>query len=238
MGHSHKHQVHLLRTLKGVVGMLRDPHHTESVFDIEDGLRDIEASELFARHARSLSGVADLMDERYLAPATNVDALHQLPDGSLGKTYAEHITSHGFDADYFRKRPVETDVDYVQMRMRQTHDIWHVMTGFGVGSLGELGLKAFELAQTRRPMSAVITTGGVLRYMLKDPDQLEAMLQYVAYGYHLGSRAKPFLAQRWEEEWELPLDLWRERVGFVAPEETPYELLPDPDRAAFEPVEG
>lgn len=235
MKHSHKPHVHLLRTMKGVIGMLRDPHHTESVFDIEDGLRHIEASALSAEHVRSLPGVASLMDESYLAPPADVDALHELPQGSLGKVYAEHITSHGFDADYFRRRPVETDVDYVQMRMRQTHDIWHVVTGFGVGSLGELGLKAFELAQTRRPMAAVITTGGVLRYMLKEPEQLESMLQYVAYGYRLGSQAEAFLAQRWELEWELSLEDWRRRVKHIPVEETPYTLPTDPDRAVFEP---
>ncbi|MEO0650330.1 MAG: Coq4 family protein, partial [Planctomycetota bacterium] len=150
------------------------------------------------------------------------------------KCYAEHITSHGFDADYFRKKPVDTDVDYIQMRIRQTHDIWHVMTGFGVGSFGELGLKAFELSQTGRPMAAVICTGGVLRYMLKMPDQLEPMMAYVAYGYNLGARAKPFLAERWEEGWDVPLDEWRTRVGWVAPEDTPYTLGEDPDRSNFE----
>ncbi len=43
-------RIHYLTTLKGAVGMLRDPHHTESVFDIEDGLRDIEATWLAMEH--------------------------------------------------------------------------------------------------------------------------------------------------------------------------------------------
>lgn len=234
MQHSHKHHIHLLRTMKGVVGMLRDPHHTESVFDIEDGLRDIEATERAVQFLRAEPAVCAMIESRFLAPPTDVDALHELPAGTLGKCYAEHITSHGFDADYFRKRAIESDVDYVQMRMRQCHDIWHVVTGLGIGSLGELGLKAFELAQTRRPMAAVITTGGVLRYMLKTPDQFEAMLNYIAYGYNLGAQAQPFLAQRWEDEWDLPLDDWRTRVGYLPPTDTPYKLGPDPDADNFE----
>ena len=234
MKHSHSHHVHFLRTMKGVVGMLRDPHHTESVFDIEDGLRDIEATDAMRDKVVADPRVKELVDSRWLAGPTDVDALHQLPAGSLGKTYADHITSHGFDADYFRKKPVDDEKDYIQMRMRQTHDIWHVMTGFGVGSFGELGLKAFELSQTGRPMAAVITTGGVLRYMLKDPELLEPMLGYVAYGYNLGAQAEPFLAQRWEDHWERPLDEWRATVGWIAPEDTPYRLAPDPDRDNFE----
>lgn len=33
-----------VRTLRGVIGMLRNPEGTESVFDIEDGLKDIQAT--------------------------------------------------------------------------------------------------------------------------------------------------------------------------------------------------
>ena len=48
-----KSRIHYLTTLKGAVGMLRDPNHTESVFDIEDGLRDIEAtSPLLENHSQ------------------------------------------------------------------------------------------------------------------------------------------------------------------------------------------
>ena len=37
----HKDQIHYLTTLRGMIGMLRNPEGTESVFDIEDGLKDI-----------------------------------------------------------------------------------------------------------------------------------------------------------------------------------------------------
>lgn len=48
----HDNQLHLFQKLKGVVGMLRDPEHTESVFDIEDGLRDVAATEAMVAHLR------------------------------------------------------------------------------------------------------------------------------------------------------------------------------------------
>ena len=35
-------KLHYFRTLQGVVGMLRNPEGTEAVFDIEEGLRDLE----------------------------------------------------------------------------------------------------------------------------------------------------------------------------------------------------
>jgi ubiquinone biosynthesis protein Coq4 len=221
--HSHKSQVRYLTTLKGMIGMLRSPEHTESVFDIEDGLRDIEATRLALEHVRRHPAVASLIEERYLAALPDIAALDRMPAGTLGKSFARHILDRGFDPDYFRKVEVRDDLDWVLMRLRQTHDLWHVLTGFDTDRLGELGLKAFELAQVRRPMAAVITSGGVMRYMIKDPDRLGEMLWSVAHGYRLGSSCEPFLAQKWELGWGRQLADWREQLGVAkALRDSPY----------------
>ena len=221
--HNHKSHIHYLKTLKGMVGMMRDPYHTESVFDIEDGLRDAEAYEFSLDKIREQPAVCDLLDSRYLAGPTDVDSLSKLPEGTLGKTYADHIQCNGFDADYFRKIEVKSDLDWMLMRIRQTHDIWHVATGFDVGQYGELGLKAFELAQIQRPMAAVITTGGVLRYMMKDPEGLAGCLDYIAFGYRLGIEAKPFLGVRWEDRWAETVDDIRADLNACA-KDMPYHV--------------
>lgn len=211
--HKRHGHIHYFTTLKGVVGMLRDPEHTESVFDIEDGLAHIEATRLAMKYVRLDDDVARLMDERHLARMPDIDSLSRCPEGSLGWSFARHITGHGFDPDYYRKIEVKTDEEWVLMRMRQNHDLWHVVTGIGTDPIGELALKAFELAQTRRPMAAVITSGGVLRYLIKEPEQLDRVLEGIAHGYSLGRAAKPFLAQKWEEAWDRPLATWRTLVG-------------------------
>lgn len=83
-GDHHKDQVHYLTTLRGVLGMLRNPEGTESVFDIEDGLKDTRAAEgVVARVCRDAE-VAAMMRERYLAEPVDIDALEQLPPGTLG----------------------------------------------------------------------------------------------------------------------------------------------------------
>lgn len=200
----HNH-IHYFRTLQGVVGMLRDSESTESVFDIEDGLRDLDASRLAAEHMLTIPAVRALADERYLRPPADVDAMCALPPGTLGHGYGHHLRDHGFDPDYYRKIDVETDAEYLALRMRQTHDIWHVVIGLDPSAIGELGVKGCELAQTRRPMAAVITAGGVLRYLVKEPEQLPAVVEAIALGYSIGARAKPLLAQKWEEQWHRPL---------------------------------
>lgn len=234
---SHSSHIHYYTTLKGMLGMLRDPGHTESVFDIEDGLKDIEATKHYVAYARSQPGVARLMEARYLTAQPDMERLEKLPDGTLGREFARHIIEHGFDPDYYRKIHVQNDLDWVMMRMRQTHDIWHVITGLDTSPIGELAVKAFELAQTRRPMAGVITAGGVFRYLVATPDEFGTMLEALSHGYQMGKKAKPFLAQKWEEGWDRPLENWRAELNVEIGAGCPQSKM-DPDELETLHLEG
>ena len=117
--------------------------------------------------------MAEIFASRYVAQPPNVEQLLQLSEDSLGHAYATYLKTSGFEADFYRPLEVEDDVTYFLLRMRQTHDIWHLVAGFSTDVPGELGLKAFELAQTRRPLSAVLLSGGVLSAVFKS-----ALLNY------------------------------------------------------------
>ena len=202
-----------LSTLKGVVTLLRDPAQTDSVYDVEDGLRHTKATELAVEYVKSKPNVAALFQERYLAPAVNLEDLLKLPTESLGYSYAIYIKDSGFDPNFYRLLKVEDDRSYFLLRMRQTHDIWHIVAGFSTDVFGELGLKAFELAQTHRTMSAVLIAGGLLSTLFKHPEDLDKLLEQIAIGYRLGAKAKPFFAKKWEENWERPLLEWQQELG-------------------------
>ncbi|HEX6813607.1 MAG TPA: Coq4 family protein [Planctomycetota bacterium] len=221
----HRDQIRWFTTLKGIVGMLRDPEHTDSVFDIEDGLRGLRAYRHALEFVRSSPAVRQQIEVRYLAPPPDLGQLLALPAPSLGHAFARHIVDHGFDPDYFRKLDVRDDLDWMLMRIRQTHDIWHVVTGLDTSRGGELALKAFELAQTRRPMALVIAAGGALRYLLRDPAELGAVLRGISLGYRLGLACAPFLAQRWEEGWHRPLADWRAELRVDAAGADPDRVL-------------
>ena len=49
----------------------------------------------------------------------------------------------------------------------------------------------------------------------------------IAYGLNLGAQARPLLAQRWEDGWQTPLEVWRERLGICPLLQTsPFPRLP------------
>jgi ubiquinone biosynthesis protein COQ4 len=209
----HSLNLEFLSTIKGAVSLLRDPSATESVYDVEDGLRHTKATLLAAEYVKRQPGVLALVQERYLAPVPDLDRLQLCPPDSLGFAYAKYITESGFDPNFYRTVPIEDDVSYIFMRLRQTHDIWHLVAGFKTDVPGELGLKAFELAQTHRTMAAILLAGGLLSTLLKAPEQLDILLDNIATGYRLGTQAQPFLAQKWEQHWEKPLTQWRTELG-------------------------
>jgi len=206
-----------LMTLRGVLSLLANPANTTSVYDIEDGLRREKSTQLSVDYVLAQAGVAELVQERYLAPTPSLEKLLQCPEGSLGLTYATYIQENGFDPNFYRQLTIEDETSYLFMRRRQTHDIWHLMTGMSVDAASEIGLKAFELAQTHGTMAGLLVAGALIRTLLKEPDSLNYLLDRISVGYRMGMQAKPFMAQKWEEGWDKSLTQWREELNVTAP---------------------
>ncbi|MEO1147210.1 MAG: Coq4 family protein [Cyanobacteria bacterium J06638_22] len=206
-----------LMTLRGVILLLANPSNTLSVYDIEDGLRRDKGTQLSVTYLLAQPGVAELAKERYLAPTPSLEQLRQCPDESLGRAYASYIEGNGFDPTFYRQLEINDDTSYLFMRRRQTHDIWHLLTGMGIDAASELGLKAFELAQTRGMMAGLLLAGGLIRTLLKEPDDLPYLLDRIAIGYRMGMQAKPFMAQKWEEGWDQSVEEWRNQLNVIVP---------------------
>lgn len=210
---SWKLRLDLLKTLKGAVTLILDPSRADATPDIEDGTIELKATQLAIEYTKTLPGVIEIVQERYLAPPPDMVALAKLPSESLGHHFAEHIRITGFDPNYYRALPITDDSNYILTRLRQTHDLWHLVTGLGSDVNGELGLQAFCLAQIRIPLPILLIAGGLLRTLLTAPEELDDALEQIAIGYRMGAKAKPFLAQKWEAGWDKPLSQWREEMG-------------------------
>ena len=71
--------VHLIEELRGVVGLLRDPHDIQNIYKIEDGLMDTLATRYAADHAAAHPRVDAMIRRRYLRDAPyDLDALRRM----------------------------------------------------------------------------------------------------------------------------------------------------------------
>ncbi|MEG3436488.1 Coq4 family protein [Pannus brasiliensis CCIBt3594] len=198
---------------RGMISLWKDPGNTLSVYDIEDGLKDSWLQRMSLRYVKLDRATAELLEERYIPEHPDLKTLLSLPADSLGYQYASHLIAHHFDPNFYRSIEVNSEVDYLLLRSRQTHDIWHLVTGYDVDVAGELKLKAFEWSQTRRPMALVLLVAGLLGAFCTSPRSFLHLWNQIIAGYHLGKQAKPFLARAWEKEWEKPLTVWRQELG-------------------------
>ena len=78
----------------------------------------------------------EILRERPRLSSATVDfaALADLPEGTLGRAYAEHLARCGLDPDALTVPVTRGDdplANYLLERVRQTHDIWHTLLGLG-----------------------------------------------------------------------------------------------------------
>ncbi len=155
-----------------------------------------------------------LFTERRTIDSHSIDlaALGALPHGTLGRAYADFLRERGLTPDVFERPPEEhrdPAVAYAILRVRQTHDLWHVVTGYTTDTANEVALQAFTYAQLGTPASAVLAVIGVLRGLPSRP----GLPLDVARAFRLGRHSRGLAAFPWEDHWSTPLAEVRAILG-------------------------
>lgn len=222
----------LLKTLVAIAKLVRNPSDLPQVFVITNGLRETERMQQMIARLAADPGCAALIRERYQGPLPELDALSRLPVGSLGYEFAHHMRAQKLDVVFYPRVEVKDDLSFIELRLRSTHDIWHVITGLGVDVAGEIALQSFMMAQGVSVLGSVLLAIAFLRFAISGPGEetatatatatakdlpLSRIMDSLAQGWQLGKAARPLFAQRWEAGWARPLADWRRELGIVAP---------------------
>ena len=201
-----------LRLLASLATFLKNPGSLDSVFAVANSVKDSPLAEQMKRHLLIHPQFSALVKEGWRPKAIDLTELQKLPDGTLGRCYADQLISQGITPDaLIDPSPVSNDAEYITHRLRETHDIIHVLTGFGIDGDSELGLQGFNLAQTRSPLAVMLIFGGMLA-ALQDDEPLAPMLRAMARGFQLGLDADLVIAHKLEEGWDRPLQDWRQEL--------------------------
>ncbi|HYB97721.1 MAG TPA: Coq4 family protein [Candidatus Limnocylindrales bacterium] len=209
---------------RAIKRLLNNPDDTAQVFAIIRALTGDSFERLFQRT------LADPEGRRVLETRTDLvgvledrERLRSMPIGSLGRTYVEfvereHISASGLvDAsDQHIEESVFLDprAKNLSDRLRDAHDIWHVVTGYGRDLLGEGSLLAFTCAQVRNPGVAFIVIAGLIKlYANGHKDAPRLFWQ----GFRRGLRARNMTAVDWEGWLERPLEEIRAELRVDAP---------------------
>jgi ubiquinone biosynthesis protein COQ4 len=208
--HSH---FQMMVIFKSFFAMLAGDESLQSVGEMSDALLETPAFDLAAQHLKRDPACAVLIQERYIPPAHDLNKLLTYPENSLGYIYAAAMKKSGFDPNLHTDMTAESDAKYVELRLSQTHDIWHVITGFDTSAIGEIGLQAFHLPQFPYPLATMLIANSLISSTLLNPEELPQLLDAIAQGWQMGETGKALFAQKWEEAWDKPLAQWQAELN-------------------------
>jgi ubiquinone biosynthesis protein COQ4 len=206
--------------------LMADKEDTEQVFHIFDCLPRkgfLPESKAFIESPR---GAALMATEPYLPDILDDHAtLSALPAGSVGRAYIEFMKREGLSAaglvaeNAKMGRPKFADqIEWYANRLRDTHDLLHILTGYGRDELGEQCVLGFTYGQTRNLGNVFIAyLGGLeLKRRIKGSAPIFAAIRQ---GQRHGTAAPNIINEDIRALLAEPLEAARKRLGIGSPTE-------------------
>ncbi len=146
-----------LTALKHFRNLIADKEDTEQVFHIVNNLRGGRYIKEAIAFLQSNAGKAlRAKDENLPDMLDDHAALWKMPAGSLGRAYVEFMEREGLTANGLVEESKKfgatvpqfgDQIEWFYNRMRDTHDMNHILTGYGRDPLGEQCVLAFSYSQ-------------------------------------------------------------------------------------------
>jgi len=148
-----------LRAWAALQRLLNDKEDTAAVFELMRALSGDSIPKGYRRLLKTPEGGAIAYERVEFAELLSDKAwLARFGPGTVGAAYRDFIAPRGLSAEGLaeesRKGP-DSEIDaahpfaWYGRRMRDVHDVWHVLTGYGTDALGEACVVAFSYPQTK-----------------------------------------------------------------------------------------
>ena len=206
--------------------LIKNKEDTTQVFYIIEALNGNNFQKQFVKFANSEQGQKRLKENRHLPPLLDDhDWLRTLPDGSLGRAYLDFMSREGLTAqglvDEYDASGVKRDYGHADMniygnRLRDTHDMLHVLTGYGRDALGEASVLGFTHAQHGGPGVIFIAYGAAWE-VRKTAPKGAPVLKSVNEARRIGKAAKDIAYEDLMALLPRPLEEVRENLGVQMP---------------------
>jgi ubiquinone biosynthesis protein COQ4 len=212
------------RALRALRRLLADPSRTQNAFEVVAALDPGQMERGLARALERPEG-RRLFAERpcLLERLGDRAALAGLPPGSLGREYLAHIERWKLDpgklVELGRSQPelrAESEgARWFSDRSELSHDLHHVLTGYGADAFGETALLWFSFGLAGGRGIALLGVGAAMRSRRSAGP---GWWRYLWRAWRRGRRAGELGALPWEELLAQPLADVRRIAGVDAPE--------------------
>ncbi|HPA37630.1 MAG TPA: Coq4 family protein [Phenylobacterium sp.] len=226
---------------RAVRKLLKNKEDTLQVFEIMKALNGKSVADGYARMLTTLQGGRIAYERQELAKRLMDDAwLDSFAPGTVGAAYRDFIRAENLSADGLvqvsRDGGEAIDVAHPHAwfgrRIRDTHDIWHILSGYHRDALGEACLVAFSYAQTGGLGWAFIAVVAALRSKTKRAPK-QPYVRAIWQGYQRGRAAAWLPAEDYDVILNEPLDAARRRLKITPA--THYNAIPQDLRDLVHP---
>lgn len=169
---------------------------------------DFEA--IAENHARNHPGAAIALTSP-IPGHTDIPALGNCPERSLGLSLYNMIVENGYDPEVLDREAIELSrmphsLHYLNARILQMHDVWHLVAGYTTHSSNEIAISAFQLAQFGHNYSAMFLASGMAMATTKEPRGFTVIMQIITEAWQHGRETPVMMDIEWEGEWNNSLD--------------------------------
>jgi ubiquinone biosynthesis protein COQ4 len=205
--------------------LIADKEDTEQVFHIFECLPRKGFVPDAKAFVESPKGQALMNSEPFLPTLLDDhETLLKLPEDSVGRAYVNFMRREGLTAaglvaesDKMGRPRFDDQLQWYANRLRDTHDLFHVLTGYGRDALGEQCVLGFTYGQTRNLGNFFIAYLGGLE--LKRKVKASApVITAIREGQRNGAGAAKIIDQDILALLAEPLDAARKRLGIGTPQ--------------------
>jgi ubiquinone biosynthesis protein COQ4 len=204
---------------RALSALLADPDDTKQAFRVAQALGGPAIERMFLRFRDTEIGKKTFAEKRVLLSAlSNTGALEAMPPDSLGRAYLEFLRSQQITAEglveasregYTQDADLDDDRMLFTDRLRDMHDLWHVVGGYRGDLIGEGAVLALSYAQTKNPGIGLIAFLGFFKIGFFDP----GARKIIANGLRRGRAAAWLPGVDWEAMLSRPLSEVRSELG-------------------------
>ena len=232
--------VNYLRAAKSMLDLIDDKEDTRYVFDVIRQVNGASPEPAFRRFCASGTGQRAMREpHRLLDAMDDREGLRALPADTLGHAYARFMDREGLSTNGVQEAAVAAGTDYDMLRrdypwayayywyQNLSHDLYHILTGYGRDALGEGAVLRFTYEHSGSNGIKFISRFAGLRVRVEDPKvPAGAILREAG---RLGREARDFITADWTTLLDLPLAEVRSRLNVGTPRR--YLAVP-PERLA------
>lgn len=197
-----------------------------------------DMADIALQHACHHEGAVEAI-KKPIPDYTDIEALARCPNNSLGNSLYQMIVENGYDPEVLDREAIALSelphpLHYLNARILQMHDVWHLVAGYETTSSNEIAISAFQLAQFGHNYSSMFLAAVMAISTFKEPRGFTILMQIITEAWQHGREAPYMMNIEWENEWNNSLETIRATHHIPTYQSIfPADLLESIDDAGF-----